>query len=147
MSLNTEERQAVVEFRLEKAHRAYEQACANVPMCFWETIANRLYYAAYNAVSALLIAYGYQAQSHSGVIHLFSLHFVKSGVFPVETGRLYHQLFTKRQTGDYDDTYGLTEQDVKPLIKPAGDLIEQVSQLAIQRLSDITDNQPNNNSN
>lgn len=65
MSLNAEERTAVVEFRLEKAQRAYEQACGVVEKGYWETIANRLYYAAYNAVSALLIAYGYSAQSHS----------------------------------------------------------------------------------
>lgn len=52
MSLNAEERTAVVEFRLEKAQRAYEQACGVVEKGYWETIANRLYYAAYNAVSS-----------------------------------------------------------------------------------------------
>lgn len=57
MSMNAEERKAVVEFRLEKAQRAYEQACGVVEKSYWETIANRLYYAAYNAVSALLISY------------------------------------------------------------------------------------------
>lgn len=30
MSMNAEERKAVVEFRLEKAQRAYEQACGVV---------------------------------------------------------------------------------------------------------------------
>ena len=94
MSLNVEERKAVVEFRLEKALRAYEQACAVVGMGFWETIANRLYYSAYNAVSALLIAYQHNAQTHSGVIHLFGQHFVKNGLFDAEDGRLYHQLFS-----------------------------------------------------
>ena len=82
MSMNAEERKAVVEFRLEKAQRAYEQACGVVEKSYWETIANRLYYAAFNAVSALLISYGYSAQSHSGVIHLCGQHFVKAGIFP-----------------------------------------------------------------
>ncbi|MCR5850422.1 MAG: HEPN domain-containing protein [Bacteroidaceae bacterium] len=134
MSLSAEERNAVVTFRLEKAQRAYEQACGVAQHQYWETMANRLYYAAYNAVSALLIAYGYNAQTHSGVIHLFGLHFVKAGIFPPETGRLYHDLFTMRLTGDYDDTYGLTENDVIPYIKPVGELITQVSELAKQHL-------------
>jgi uncharacterized protein (UPF0332 family) len=79
-----------------------------------------------------LIANGDTAQTHSGVIHLFGLHFVKTGIVSSDMGRLYHNLFTMRQTGDYDDTYGLTEQDVLPYVEPTGQLIEQVSTLAKQ---------------
>jgi len=132
MSLSAEERKAVVEFRIEKALRAYEQAKGVVGLKYWETIANRLYYAAYNAVSALLIANGNTAQTHSGVIHLFGQHFIKTGIFPAETGRLYHKLFTMRQTGDYDDTYGLAAEDVLPYVEPTGELISQTTQLARQ---------------
>ena len=130
MSLSSEERRAVVEFRIEKAFRAYEQAQGVAELKYWETIANRLYYAAYNAVSALLIAGGDTAQTHSGVIHMFGLRYIKTGILPAETGRLYHKLFTMRQTGDYDDTYGLIEQDVLPYVVPTGQLIESVSELA-----------------
>lgn len=136
MSLSQEERRAVVEFRIEKAFRAYEQAKGVLGLKYWETIANRLYYAAYNAVSALLIANGDTAQTHSGVIHLFGLHFVKTGIVSSDMGRLYHNLFTMRQTGDYDDTYGLTEQDVLPYVEPTGQLIEQVSTLAKQLIEE-----------
>ncbi len=134
MSLSAEERNAVVEFRIEKALRAYEQAKGVVGLKYWETIANRLYYAAYNAVSALLIANGDTAQTHSGVIHLFGQHFIKTAIFPAETGRLYHHLFTMRQTGDYDDTYGLAEEDVLPYVGPTGELISQTTELARQLL-------------
>lgn len=134
MSLSAEERRAIVEFRIEKALRAYEQANGVIGLKYWETIANRLYYAAYNAVSALLIANGYTAQSHSGVIHLFGQNFIKTGILPAETGRLYHKLFTMRQTGDYDDTYGLVENDVMPYVEPTGELITQATALAKQLL-------------
>ena len=136
MSLNIEERTAIVEFRLEKAQRAYEQACGVVDKSYWETIANRLYYAAYNAVSALLIAYGYSAQSHSGVIHLFGQHFIKTGILSRENGKLYHDLFTMRLTGDYDDTYGLAENDVLPYMEPAKQLIQEVTALALKQIEE-----------
>ena len=139
MSLTTEERKAVVEFRIDKARRAYEQACGVIGLKYWETIANRLYYAAYNAVSALLIANKDAAQSHSGVIHLFGLRFIKSGILEPELGRLYHNLFSKRLTGDYDDTYGLTEEDVIPLVEPTGKFIDRVISLAEERLKDVPD--------
>lgn len=130
MSISAEERRAIVEFRIEKAFRALEQAQGVIILKYWETIANRLYYAAYNAISALLIANGDTAQTHSGVIHLFGQHFIKTGVFPAEMGRLYHKLFTMRQTGDYDDTYGLVEEDVMPYVEPTKELIEQTTELA-----------------
>ena len=126
MSLSNEERRAVVEFRIEKSLRALEQAKGVVTLKYWETIANRLYYAVYNAVSALLIANGDTAQTHNGVIHLFGLKFIKTGILPTEAGRLYHKLFTMRQTGDYDDTYGLAEEDVLPYVEPAEKFIKQV---------------------
>ena len=130
MSITAEERRAIVEFRIEKAFRALEQAQGVIVLKYWETIANRLYYAAYNAISALLIANGNTAQTHSGVIHLFGQQFIKTSVFPTEMGRLYHKLFTMRQTGDYDDTYGITEEDVLPFVEPTKKLIEQTTELA-----------------
>lgn len=124
MSLNNEERKAEVDFRIDKALRAYEQAKGVLPLEYWETAANRLYYAAYNAISAMLIANGDTAQSHNGVIHIFGLKFIKTGIFETSEGALYHKLFSMRLTGDYDDTYGLSEEDVLPLVEPAGKLIE-----------------------
>jgi len=126
MGMTDDERLAVVEFRIGKSLRAFEQAKGVVELKYWETIANRLYYAAYNAVSALLIANGDTAQSHSGVIHLFGLNFIRTNIFSAETGKLYHKLFTMRQTGDYDDTYGLTENDVLPYIEPTGQMISEI---------------------
>ena len=137
MSLTFDERKAVVEFRIEKARRAFEQAKGVVELQYWETIANRLYYAAYNAVSAMLIAYGYTTRSHDGVIHLFGQHFVKPSIVDVKDGKLYHHLFTMRLTGDYDDTYGLTSEDVLPLIDPASELIEKAITLATNKLSEL----------
>ena len=75
-------------------------------------------------------AYGHSAQSHGGVIHLFGQHLIKTGILSRESGKLFHDLFTMRLTGDYDDTYGLTKNDVLPYMEPAKQLIQEVSALA-----------------
>ena len=126
MGMTKEERDAVVELRIAKAYRAYEEAKGVVSLKYWETIANRLYYAAYNAVTALLVANGDTAQTHSGVRHIFGLKFIKTGILSSETGRLYHRLFSMRQTGDYDDTYDVAAEDVLPNIEPTGKLLDVV---------------------
>lgn len=135
MSLNQEERTAVVTYRLEKADRALQQAKANLPLRTWEVIANRIYYAAYYAVSALMIASGHPTvKGHDTIVRLFGLKFVKTGKFSPEQGRLYNKLYTLRLTGDYNDHYDLDEEDVLPLVSPAEDLIAKVSVVAKQAL-------------
>lgn len=116
MTLSNEEREIVVAYRLEKALKALEHAEGNARLEYWEVTANRLYYAAYYAVSALLLQEGYSAQTHNGTIQLFGRHFVKTGIVSKESGRLYSQLFSIRITGDYSDSFGLTREDVEPLI-------------------------------
>ncbi len=64
MSLNSEEISAIVTYRLEKSARTMEQAKSNIPLKYWELVANRIYYAAYYAISALLIANGHTAKTH-----------------------------------------------------------------------------------
>lgn len=142
MSLNFEERKAVVIYRIEKAERTLEQAQSNIPMKYWELVANRMYYAAYYAVSALLIADRHTAKTHEGNIRIFGLEYVKTERVPVETGKLYNKLFTLRITGDYNDHYGLEEQDVLPLLQPTIDLVNMASRMAkesLERLENQTE--------
>lgn len=135
MSLNQEEREAVVTYRLEKAAKTMEQAKCNLPMRFWELVANRMYYAAYYAVSALLIANGHTAKTHETIVRVFGLQFVKTGMFSSDQGRLYNKLFSLRLTGDYNDHYDLEESDVLPLVVPTEQLIADVSKMALDSLA------------
>lgn len=84
MSLSAQERYDVVIYRLEKAQTTFEQAKGVLSLRYWEIIANRLYYAAYYAVSALLIANGYHVKTHEGTVTQFGLHFAKEGIVPQE---------------------------------------------------------------
>ena len=134
MSLKEENRRDIVAYRIERSFIAFEQAKGNLKMNYLEVTANRLYYAAYYAVSALLIAYEIPTHSHDGSIHQFGLHFVKTGVVSRDMGRLLKVLFGMRQTGDYSDRFGLTEEDVIPKIQPTEDFIKEVTALAKAKL-------------
>jgi len=62
---------------------------------------NRLYYAAFYAVSALLMDNDLSFKKHSGVRAAFHQHFIKKEALDRKWGRLYDQLFEDRQEGDY----------------------------------------------
>lgn len=129
MSLSDDERYALVSYRLEKAHTTLEQVKNIVQFGYWDMMANRLYYAAYYAVSALLLQHGFSVQTHHGIIQMLGLHFIKTGIMEGRFGTLYGQLFSLRQTGDYGDTFGLTKEQVLPLLPQTEELIDAVSAL------------------
>lgn len=134
MGLTEDNRKDIVTYRIERANVALEQAKGNLTMGFIEITANRLYYAAYYAASALLIANEIRIKSHEGCIGQFNLHFVKTGLVPVEMGKLFSTLFDMRLTGDYSDRFDLTKEDVEPNIKPTEDFIRKVSDMAKERI-------------
>lgn len=120
MNLVEDNRKDIVAYRIERAYTALEQAKLNLKLNCLEVTANRLYYAAYYVVSALLIANKIPAHSHEGNVTQFGLHFVKTGKVDREEGKLLSHLHTMRLKGDYSNRFGLTGADVLPYIEPRG---------------------------
>ena len=119
MSLTDEERIAIVSFRIQKAEETIGEAIGIATLGYWNAVANRLYYACYYMTSALLIHNKYAANTHRGIIHLLGLHYINTGIVSKESGKFFTRLFELRQTGDYDDLFSLSEEDVKPMIEIA----------------------------
>ena len=116
MPLNDEERMAIVVYRLEKAENTFAEARDCASMKHWTLTANRLYYAAYYACSALLISKGYQAKTHEGTLSMIGRDFIKTGILSQEDGVFLARLQNMRHTGDYDDFLEWTEEDIEPYI-------------------------------
>lgn len=114
MPLTEEERQAIVLYRMEKAESALVEAKDCASMEHWTLAANRLYYAAYYASSALLVNAGLQARTHEGTIGMIGQNFVRTGILTKEDGSLLARLQNMRHTGDYDDFMDWTQDDVEP---------------------------------
>lgn len=129
MSLGDEERKIMVEFEIERAHRLMDQFLILENAKLWDTLANRVYYAVFHAVTALLIKNGLHAESHQGVSVLFSKHFVKEGLIDAEYGRLYARLENMREKSDYTCLFETTEEEVLPMIPKAKELVSVIEGL------------------
>ena len=129
MSLSDEERKIIVEFEIEKAHRLIDQFPILEDAKLWDTLANRVYYAVFHAVTALLIKYGLHAASHQGVSVLFSKHFVKEGLIDVEYGSFFARLENMREKSDYTCLFETTEEEVLPMIPKAKELVSIIENL------------------
>lgn len=126
MSLNENERQIIVSLELEKAERAFDDVefCAKEGRR--ESAANRLYYALFHAMSALLISDGYTVKSHRGVISMFGEHYVRTDIFSKQDGSLLSELVIMRDNADYNCFFEADEEKLKPFIEPTKQLIEKI---------------------
>lgn len=129
--MNTEERQELVKYRIIKARETFNEVELHIQNKLWNTAVNRLYYACYYAVMALLIDKEIQPQTHTGVRQMFGLHFVKTNIINPDSGKFFSDIFDKRQTGDYDDYIIFEKEDVMDLLEPANILITQIENLLL----------------
>ncbi len=127
--MNAKEKRDLVNFRLTKARSTLNEIHILTQNKFWTTAINRLYYACFYAVTALLIENNIKTNTHSGVRQMFSLHFIKNGLIDSNLGRFYSDIFELRHSGDYDDYFTVDEQEVLELIEPAEKLINRIEEI------------------
>lgn len=134
--LTDEERIDIVRYRIECAENTLSEIENLFALKYYNNAANRMYYACYYAVSALLIANGITTKSHDGVMQMFGLHFIRTGIFPAYYGKYYSQLFNERQTGDYEDLFNHDEVSTAELYPKAKELVAAVKEKVDQWLAE-----------
>jgi uncharacterized protein (UPF0332 family) len=116
----------LIAYRLERALETLEDARILAKAKRWNTCVNRLYYACFYAVTALLAAKGLTSSKHSGVRGLFNKNYVKTGIISKDLARIYNDLFERRQEGDYADFVDFEERQVLPWISRAESFVDQI---------------------
>jgi len=106
----------LIKYRTSRSLETLKEADLLIQNEFWNASINRIYYAWYYAVSALLLKSNINSSSHKGIRQLFGLHFIQTGLISKEDGRMFSDLFDRRQTGDYDDFIFYEEETVKYFI-------------------------------
>ena len=122
----TERNRDLVLYRLARANETLEDARILAKAGRWNACVNRLYYACFYAISALLLSDNLSSSKHTGVRGLFNSHHVKTGNIPKNLARIYNDLFERRQEGDYIDFVRFKESQVVPWIEKAEKLIKHI---------------------
>jgi len=124
--MNDEARRQYVFYRMASARTTLEAAVLLGENGFWNSAVNRLYYALFYSVNALLVTYKIETKSHTATKGKFSQHFVKTGKFEKKYGKLFSELFDWRQKGDYSNIFEYDDETVKPLFGPVSEMIDAI---------------------
>lgn len=125
----TEARAAYLAYKLKRAREALKEAAVMWEMGHFNTYINRLYYACFYAVSALLFSEGLSAARHAGIRTQFAQYFVKTARIAPEFAELYFDLFQCRLKSDYADQYQTDPQVTEAWLALSTAFIDEVDSL------------------
>src|ERR1039458_1912453 len=123
--MTSEQKWDLVQYRLANAKKTLREVDLLIQNRLWNIAVNRLYYACFYAVTALLLNNEINTKTHSGAMKMLGLHFVNKGIITDDAGSFYTKIFTMRYKGDYEDYIDYVENDVIVLITPAEELINR----------------------
>jgi len=92
-----------------------------------ESSVSRTYYAMFYAAEAALLTKSLSFSSHKGVISAFSEHFIKTDIFPREMGRELNRAFEKRQIGDYEYTFIISEEEAEQMLRSGKEFVGSIT--------------------
>lgn len=94
---------------------------------------NRVYYAMFYSVQALLVSRKVSFSKHGQVKAYFNREMVKTGIFPTEMGRLYNKAFEYRQKFDYIDFSSPDREIVSEYLEKAIDFVSNIQEYLHQK--------------
>jgi uncharacterized protein (UPF0332 family) len=130
--LSEESKKDLIRYRVERSYKVLQEAKDNAQMGHWNLAGNRLYYAVFHMCQALLLSEGETVRRHAGMIHKIGMDFIANGKLDRSYGRLITRLFELRQSGDYDEQYDATEEEVMPYFQQVESLLSAMEKLLEQ---------------
>ena len=130
------EARAYIEYRLERANATLRDAKTLLDSGSLHTAVNRLYYACFYTVSALLLSESKRSSKHSGVRSFFDKDFVRTGRVPVALARFYRRIHDRRQKADYGDFVVFQRDEVAKWLGEATEFVNSLSSLVQGSLRD-----------
>jgi len=125
----TKEENSLIKYRMERAYETLDEAKILFDAGKINAYVNRLYYACFYAVSALLRTKGFSTSKHSQLRSLMHREFVKSGIIPNELARHFDILFDSRLESDYSDFIHFNADDVAGWLQRTKEFVDHIDRL------------------
>ncbi len=126
--MTKEEKINLINYRLERADESLKAAKLMLENKLYIPAMNRIYYSMFYAVQALLIINESTFSKHGQVKGFFNREYIKTGIFPVDFGKLFNTVFEYRQKFDYMDLLIPEEKLLSDYLIEADTFIKKLSE-------------------
>ena len=101
--MKADEKNALIEHRISKAIAAIDDVDFLISNKKFLLAVNRIYYGMFYMLSALSLKYDFSTSKHQQLIGWFNKEFIATGKVDHKYGKIIHNAYSNRSTGDYDD--------------------------------------------
>ena len=137
MMFDLKDKKDLSDARMAKAKEFMADARATFRDRRFRTSVNRSYYAALNAVRAILILEGSNPESHEGAVTLLGLKFIKPGSLPIRIIKGFKVLLSRRTDVDYGDFDMIDEKESEDSLIAAEEIIRVIDETRIKLLDEM----------
>lgn len=132
----------LIKYRIEQADASIEEARVLMDKGMsLRSVMNRLYYAMFYSVLALLQEKQLGTAKHMGAISLFDKEFIKNSTFDKNLSKTLHRAFELRQKGDYMEQVEVTQSDIDEILPKTIDFVSKIKEYL--KSKDLYDNSEN----
>ncbi len=124
----------LIRYRREKSRETLEDAHLLFQAGRLFSTLNRIYYALFYEVMALLLTKNLSSAKHTGIRALFNEHFIRTGKVSVELGKFFSRMYDFRQKGDYADFVKFEAEKMKEWLTLAEHFIKELDQVIEKEL-------------
>ena len=109
--MTKKEKVALSAIRFEKAMITLNSAKLDIRSNDFLSANNRIYYAMFYAVRAVVIFKEFDSKKHNRVIGFFNKEFISTNIISKEYGKIINRIKRVREQSDYDDFYIIEKDD------------------------------------
>lgn len=123
--MNAKNKEINKRLEVEKGEACLRQAELLMKNGEYDGAVSRAYYAVFHYATALLLTKGLEVASHEGLIRLFGLHFIKTGVFSKKYSTILSHAQKAREEADYWPEIPFTVEDAQVRLEETRDFIRE----------------------
>jgi hypothetical protein len=127
--MKDDEKNALIEHRIARGTDTIEEVSFLIKNKKFLLAVNRIYYGMFYIISALSLRYDFSTSKYQQLIGWFNKEFISTGEIDRKYGRILHNAYNNRSTGDYDDFAEFDEEDVKKSFDEMKDFIRTIRAL------------------
>jgi uncharacterized protein (UPF0332 family) len=123
MSLSSEERDKLIQYRIGQAKETVEEADLLINNEKFRAAVNRIYYGMFYSLLALALKYEFQTSKHQQLIGWFNKNFIHPGLLSKKYGIMLRKAYQYRIEGDYEPISEFNNTEVNQLFEDMKEFI------------------------
>lgn len=123
-----------IQYKRDRAFEALDDIQKMIDNKMLSAAMNRIYYAGFYNVGALLLLDGFSTSKHRQLIGFFNKEYLKTGKVPVDIGEILDESYNNRVVADYHDFVYLTKSQVEEFYNQMKEFVSFIDQMIQGRL-------------